>query len=165
MSQPTVNTDVLICGGGPVGLLMAYCLRRCGVSAIVIEKHSEVKKVQYGRAVLIMPRTLELLDQLDLADALEQIGFICRGQNQYKDGKRLDGHAPVGPTMPDTFFDHILMCRQRWTEQVIADAYTKIGGTGLEYGMRLLNFEIHGQPEDDEPDQDCVRSTIETQAG
>lgn len=37
------------------------------------------------------------------------------------------------------------MCRQRWTEQVIADAYTKMNGTLLQYGTNLSNIEITEQ--------------------
>ena len=37
------------------------------------------------------------------------------------------------------------MCRQRWTEQVIAEAYTKLNGTLLQYGTKLSNIEITEQ--------------------
>ena len=106
MSQSTTEVDVLVCGGGPVGLLTAYCLSRYGVSTMVVEQHIPTSDIRYGRAAMIMPRTLELLDQLDLADALGQIGFAARGQKAYKDGKMLE----IGPTVSsesDTFFDYV----------------------------------------------------------
>lgn len=38
MSDST-ETDVLIIGGGPVGLLTAYCLARQGITSIVVGKN------------------------------------------------------------------------------------------------------------------------------
>ena len=107
----------------------------------------------------MMPRTLELLDQLDLADALGQVGFAGRGQKTYRDGERIELPAAVSD-VGDTFFDYVLMARQRWTEQVIADAYTKRNGTNLQYGTRLLDFKITEQVNDYR-----VVSTIQDQAG
>ena len=156
MSPNATETDVLVCGGGPVGLLTAYCLSRYGIKTAVIEKHSHVQKVQYGRGVLIMPRTLELLDQLDLADALNQIGFISRGRRMYKNGKRLEGLETNVSTITDTFFNYTLLCRQRWTEQVIADAYMRMENTSLQYGTTLVKIDV---------EQDGAYSTIETQSG
>ena len=139
-----------------MGLMTAYCLSRYGITTTVIEKHSQVKKVQYGRGVLIMPRTLELLDQLELADSLNQIGFISRGRGMYKDGKRLEGLTTNVSTIPDTFFDYTLLCRQRWTEQVIAAAYTRMEQTSLQYGTTLVGLDVR---------QDGAYSTVETQEG
>ena len=160
MSQPTIETDVLVCGGGPVGLLTAYCLSRYGVSTMLVEQHMPSRKVQYGRAVMIMPRTLELLDQLDLADALGQIGFVCRGQKTFKNGESLELGAAISPTSDSTYFDYVLMCRQRWTEQVIADAYIRLAQTNLQYGTKLLDVEVTKQSNDDH-----VLSTIEDREG
>lgn len=43
----------------------------------------------YGRACTLHPRTLEMLDQLDLLDDMNQIGYICRNSVTWKDGKRI----------------------------------------------------------------------------
>ena len=156
MSPIITDTDVLVCGGGPAGLLTAYCLSRYGIKTAVIEKHSQEKKVQYGRGVLLMPRTLELLDQLDLADAINQIGFVSRGNGMYKNGKRLEGLNTTVTTIVDTFFDFVSLCRQRWTEQVIADAYTRMEQTSLQYGISLVELDVR---------QDGAYSTLESQGG
>lgn len=85
----TAEYDVAIVGGGPVGLLLAYQLKRFGVSTAVFEKHVKETQDAYGRAVAIFPRTMEQLDQLDLAEPMLQLGFACRNSVTYKDGERM----------------------------------------------------------------------------
>ena len=140
IAQPIIETDVLICGAGPVGLLLAYSLKRYGISTHVVEQHDPSKKVNYGRAVMLMPRTLEILDQLDLVDAFGQIGFFHRGQQAFKNGERQDLSGVIPPLM-DTYYPCVLTIRQRWTEKIIADAYLSGNGAGLQYGKKLLSFE------------------------
>lgn len=81
--------DVVIVGGGPVGLLTAYQLRRFGVSICVLEQHEKETQDAYGRAIALFPRTSEQLDQLDLIDDMLQLGFACRTSVTYKDGVRM----------------------------------------------------------------------------
>lgn len=151
------KVDVLVCGGGPVGLLTAYSLARCGVSTLVVEQHDRAKQSAYGRAAMIAPRTLEMLDQLDLADALGQIGFVVRGQVSYKDGERVESLTAASSNISDTFFDYLLLCRQRYTEDVIRDGYSSYMGTSVHYGARLVDFAVG-----DIDQGHTVKSTIET---
>ena len=151
------KVDVLICGGGPVGLLTAYSLARCGVSTFVVEQHDRAKQSAYGRAAMIAPRTLEMLDQLDLADALGQMGFVVRGQVSYKDGERVESLTAPSSNISDTFFDYLLLCRQRYTEDVIRDGYSSYSGTSVHYGARLVDFAV-----EDIDKEYTVKSTIET---
>ncbi len=151
------KVDVLICGGGPVGLLVAYCLSRCGVSSYVVEQHERTKQIAYGRAAMIAPRTLEMLDQLDLADALGQIGFVARGQISYKNGQRIESLTAPSSYILDTFFDYALLCRQRYTEDVIRDGYSKCSGRSVHHGAKLIDLAI-GKSDEEHP----VKSSIET---
>ena len=143
--QEITEVDVLICGGGPVGLLIGYCLARSGVSTYIVEQHERAKQSAYGRAAMIAPRTLEMLDQLDLADALGQIGFVVRGQVSYKNGERVESLTAASSNIKDTFFDYLLLCRQRYTEDVIRDSYARVSGKEIHYGARLVDFAVGGK--------------------
>ena len=142
------QVDVLICGSGPVGLLTGYCLARYGLSTYVVEQHDRAKQIMYGRAAMIAPRSLELLEQLDLSDALTQIGFVMRGQRHYKNGERIEGNKYASANTSDTFYDFLLLCRQKYTEEAFYEGYKKYARRSVHYGTRVSNFNL-GEVTDD----------------
>jgi phenol 2-monooxygenase (NADPH) len=72
MAQESITTecDAAIIGRRPAGLLVAYQLKRFGVSASVFKKNAKETQDAYGRAIALFPRMAEQLDQLDLADPM-----------------------------------------------------------------------------------------------
>ncbi|KAL8737569.1 MAG: hypothetical protein Q9181_001547 [Wetmoreana brouardii] len=153
------KVDVLICGAGPVGLLTAYCLARYGLSTYIVEQHDRAKQIMYGRASMIAPRCLEMLEQLDLVDPLIQTGFVVRGQMHYnKDGERVEVTRFASSNITDTFYDYLLLCRQKYTEEAIHEGYRRVAGQSVHYGTKLLSYKIS-----EEYDDYKVLSTLETQ--
>jgi len=59
-------TPCCIAGCGPAGALVGYLLARAGVPVVVLEKHSDF--LRDFRGDTIHPSTLEILDELGLAD-------------------------------------------------------------------------------------------------
>ncbi|KAF9066749.1 FAD binding domain-containing protein [Rhodocollybia butyracea] len=87
----------------------------------------------YGRGCTMWPRTIELLDQLDLADPLIQAGVVTRTGLHFHDGHRVKGGLMYGSRMDklgDTFFKFALHLRQRLIEEIFSTA------TSEEYGFR-----------------------------
>jgi len=67
-----VDTDVLIIGAGPTGLVLALWLTRLGVRVRIVDKTAEPGTT--SRAVAVQGRTLEFYSQLGLAAAVVATG-------------------------------------------------------------------------------------------
>ncbi|KAL2863089.1 pentachlorophenol 4-monooxygenase [Aspergillus lucknowensis] len=170
-----LKTDVFISGGGPIGLLVAYSLARQGVESLMVgvynnlrllfvlyssnimqanrffkEQFDKGQQAMYGRATTMYPRTLEMLDQLDLLDVMNQIGFIGRSSVTYKDGERVTsrGWHVLFERMYGTHLDYLLNIRQKYAEEVIRNAYKRLGAEPY-IGWKLESFSVDHEGEDD----------------
>ncbi|RAV08931.1 oxygenase [Mycolicibacterium sp. GF69] len=86
------DTDVLIVGAGPVGLMLACELRRRDIRCRLIDKYSDYPPT--SRANGLLPRALEVLDSLGIADEIVAEGYQVTGARIMRDGKelaRIDG--------------------------------------------------------------------------
>src|SRR5258708_12437041 len=79
------QTDVLIIGAGPTGLVLALWLARLGVRARIIEKTAEPGTT--SRALAVQARTLELYRQLDLTEAVVARGHRVPAVNLWVKGE------------------------------------------------------------------------------
>ena len=61
-----LRTDVLVVGAGPSGLMLAVCLARLGVDAVIVD--GKDGPTRESRALAVQARTMELYDQLGLVD-------------------------------------------------------------------------------------------------
>jgi hypothetical protein len=68
-----MDTQVLIVGGGPVGLTLAVDLGRRGVRCILIEKNDA--PLGYPKMERCNPRTMEIFRRLGLADTVRAAGY------------------------------------------------------------------------------------------
>ncbi|MFF8379989.1 FAD-dependent monooxygenase [Streptomyces sp. NPDC015661] len=71
------NTDVIIVGGGPTGLMLAGELGLNGISSIVLERLT--KPIQQSRALGFSARTIEEFDQRGLLSRLGDVQVIPVG--------------------------------------------------------------------------------------
>ncbi|MEO6117813.1 MAG: FAD-dependent monooxygenase [Methylotenera sp.] len=71
-----IKTDVIIIGAGPTGLSLACQLVRYGIDFILIEKNATV--TSHSKAIGVQARTLEIYEQLGLAQQAVSHGQIAR---------------------------------------------------------------------------------------
>ncbi len=79
------DTDILIVGAGPTGLALAAQLVRYGVSFVIVDK--KVGVTQLSKALVVHARTLEIYDQIGLAQAAVADGQEFRRVTLLKHGK------------------------------------------------------------------------------
>src|SRR5688572_33129535 len=80
------ESDVLIVGAGPTGLVLALWLTRLGVSVRIIDKTAAPGTT--SRAVAVQARTLEFYRQIGLAEAVVERGRKALAANFWVAGKR-----------------------------------------------------------------------------
>ena len=80
------QTEVLIIGAGPTGLVLALWLTKLGVKIRIVDKTAEPGTT--SRALAVQARTLELYRQLDLAEAVVAKGHRVLAGNFWVGGER-----------------------------------------------------------------------------
>lgn len=88
-----MRKDVLIVGAGPTGLVLALWLTKMGVPVRIISKAEGPGTA--SRALAVHARTLELYDQIGLADAVISQGHHVSGVNLWVGGEQ-KAHAAFG---------------------------------------------------------------------
>ncbi len=66
--------DVMIIGGGISGLTLAVKLGRCDVKTLLIEKDKKSGLIYKGE--LLQPKSLEVLDRIEVLDEVKENGFL-----------------------------------------------------------------------------------------
>ena len=138
---PVHDTDVLIIGAGPTGLVLALWLARMGVRARIIDKTAEPGTT--SRALAVQARTLELYNQIGLADAVVERGRKVSAANFWVSGKKV-GHlalADFGAGLSP--FPYMLVFPQDEHERLLVDRLTR-SGVEVERRTELLDFEHTG---------------------
>jgi len=85
--QPGATGKVLIAGAGPTGLMAACELARRDIDCTVIDKAAQPS--DKSRALGVHARTLEMLDDLGIAEAMIQDGLVVRRMKVFADRKPL----------------------------------------------------------------------------
>src|SRR5215203_6674058 len=113
----TTNTDVIIIGAGPTGLSLACQLIRYGIDFVVVEKNESV--TPFSKAIGVQARTLEIYDQIGLAQPAIERGTIAK-RVRLIEGGEVRGEMHLSNFGKDlSQYPYILMLEQSKTEKLL----------------------------------------------
>ncbi|MDT5239122.1 MAG: rifampicin monooxygenase [Mycobacterium sp.] len=136
MRMPVMDTDVIVAGGGPTGLMLASELRLHGVHVLVLEKDAEPTRIV--RSLGMHARSVEIMDQRGLLER-----FLALGQ-QHPVGGFFAGIAKSSPEL-DTAHPYTLGIPQTITDRLLAEHATEVG-VEVRRGRELIGLsqDDHG---------------------
>ena len=125
------DLDVLIVGGGPTGMMAACELLRRGIRVRIVDRAPE--PTAFPKALLLWPRSLDLLEDLGALDAVHRAALRINAFAYFSDRKPLATFEFTEDLAP-------LCLPQSETERVLRDRLRELGGK-VERGVRLLCFD------------------------
>ncbi|MFI6870535.1 FAD-dependent monooxygenase [Nocardia sp. NPDC050406] len=129
------QTDVLVVGGGPTGLLLAGDLARAGVAVTLVEKHAHGSDLT--RAFAVHARTLEQFDARGVAEE------VLGGGNTIAELRIFgDIHIRLGALL-DSRFPYLLITPQSRVEEVLRKRAVE-HGANLVAAAELVTFTDTG---------------------
>ena len=132
------DCDVLIAGAGPVGLTLAVELQCFGLSCRIIDRCAA--PTDKSKALVVWPRTLELLDRAGIANNFVAAGMWAKAASMYGGGKRL---VHVEIQLEESVFQHPLMIAQNETERLLNETLAR-RDLPVERSVELIECVDHG---------------------
>jgi 2-polyprenyl-6-methoxyphenol hydroxylase-like FAD-dependent oxidoreductase len=130
-----MNTDVMIVGAGPTGLMLANQLARNGILALIEDRHSG--PAQQSRAMAVQARTLEIYAKMGIIDQALALGARGAAANMWANG-RLTARIPIGDIGKSTSpFPFILMLGQDDNERIMGQKL-RSHGVDVQWNTELV---------------------------
>jgi 3-(3-hydroxy-phenyl)propionate hydroxylase len=141
MTGALEDTDVLVVGAGPTGLLLTNLLGTMGVKTTLIERN--LSTVQEPRAVSIDDESLRALQAAGLAD--EVAAITVRGYGSLYKGPDGQRFAEVKPFVKEYGFDKRNAFEQPVFEATLRHALTRHKTVSAHFGLELVEFTQDGE--------------------
>ncbi len=133
-----MDTDVLIVGAGPTGLMLANQLASRGVRAMIIDRHSG--PAQQSRAMAVQARTLEIYSQLGIAAGAMDLGRRGTAFNMWAGGSKR-ARIPLGDIGAEVSpFPFVLMLGQDDNERIMG-ARLRDFGLEVQWNTELVALD------------------------
>ncbi|MGE8441684.1 MAG: FAD-dependent monooxygenase [Comamonas testosteroni] len=135
------NHPIVIVGTGPVGLTTALEIARHGQRCVVLE--SELQVSEGSRAIVFTRRSMEILQQVGVAQRVTETGLPwCYGNSIYR-GQRVF-RMENARAEDDRFFPMINL-QQQYLEEYLVDAVQANPLIELRWGNRVNKVEQKGE--------------------
>lgn len=135
-----IDTDVLVVGAGPSGLMTAVCLAKLGVDAVIVD--GKQGPTRESRALAVQARSMELYDQLGLVDRVlaerSAATSVVPGAGRGRPFGRIRLRALGAGVTP---YREITVFEQSRNERLLVDALGELGRE-VRWGHRLERLEV-----------------------
>ena len=151
--EKTITKEVIIIGAGPTGLSLACQLIRYGVDFVIFDQKKTI--TPYSKAIGVQARTLEIYEQINLADKLIEQGLITE-KARFVVGAEVRGEvelSKIGEGMSP--YPFLLLVEQGKHEKVLYD-FIKANGKDVSWETELVGFS---------QDETGVRAKVKTATG
>lgn len=132
------SAKILIAGAGPAGLAAALELKRLGHGPLLIDKKGEGNASGLRRGMIVRPRTLEMLADTGVAEALIAAGTKIIHLRVEEDGRvlfRADLSKLKSP------YPFLLGIREEEVMRIFSKHYQSQGGR-IAYGLAVQNVRL-----------------------
>src|SRR3954451_5197932 len=133
---PTIDTDVLVVGAGPTGLMAGLVLTRRGVPVVIVDR--KAAPTRESRALAVQARTMEIYDQLGVVGTVlagsHRVTRMQIGQDADPRKVRIDA-AQQGATQ----YPGIHIFEQSRNEELLWSALAETG-TDVRWLHRLVDL-------------------------
>ena len=136
-SRAHMDTDVLVVGAGPTGLMLANQLGRRGVRTRIVDRHAGPSL--QTRALGVQARTLEIYSHLGIAQQALELGKRATGANMWAEGRRT-ARVPLGDIGRDMSpYPFLLILGQDENERLLGERLHQ-WGLAVEWNTELVDL-------------------------
>jgi len=132
-----MDTDILVVGAGPTGLMLANQLVRRGISPLIIDRHAGPSIET--RALGVQARTLEIYSQLGIVDRALDLGKRGTGGNIWAEGQRRARVALSDVGEKVTPYPFLLVLGQDDNERIMGDHLRELG-CSVQWNTELVSL-------------------------
>ena len=144
------HVQVLIAGGGPSGMVLAFALASKGISVRVLEGAATC--LEDMRASTFHPPTLEMMDELGLLPILEEQGLKAPTYTYHNRSTGKSFSLSLSELGDVTQFPYRLQCEQFKLTRLVTERLAAMPNADVEFSRRLVHLV---------QDEDGVTATAE----
>ncbi|NQV34120.1 MAG: FAD-dependent monooxygenase [Phycisphaeraceae bacterium] len=132
------NRPIVICGAGPVGLLLGNLLGKAGLSVVILEQRLE--RPTTSMAIGITPPSLKILEQLDLTETFLTRGLAVQDSSVFERSRHV---GDLSFASLNTDYPFILSLPQSETIEILETHLQHYDNVTLRRGVRLDEVRQH----------------------
>jgi 2-polyprenyl-6-methoxyphenol hydroxylase-like FAD-dependent oxidoreductase len=132
-----MQTEVLIVGAGPTGLALAAQLIRYGIDFVIIDKKEST--TPHSKAIGVQARTLEIYEQIGLAERLISEGWIA-DKARLVEGGEVRGEIDLSNVGRGLSPYPFLLIVEQGKHEALLDGFIRVHGRDVHWRTELESF-------------------------